>query len=338
MIVITTIVFVLISIALFLPLKPKYERAIFNLVTIILLAISVFRTGEGLYDYKQYIYLFEHYQEVPIEVSFVMISDIVHSYFASDTFFLFAIYAVIAIFTKWWGIKMLSKLLIPSLFIYFCNFYIAQELIQIRSGVAAGFILLSIKPIYDRKFLLFLFLWIVAVLFHTSAALFFPIYFFSSRSINKKIWVSFIILSYILYILNYDLIRLLSVGVFVDIVSSKLEAYESIEAMANVFSIAQMIKLSVTIILLYYSEKLVSKNKYGYLLLKIMVVSICTLPLFAGSAVLGTRIRDMFGVVEIILLPMIAYIFATKIQGKVAVYIIGTCLFTISTFNLLFRA
>lgn len=335
MLLITSICFISLVIVVLCqqPFNKGYQ--VYRVVVCLLFIISAFRSGEGLYDYKQYIYLFENYQSVFVESSFTFISWVVHTYLNSQTFYLFFIYAVIAFLLKYRGIKQLSLLLVPSIFIYFCNFYIAQELIQIRSGVAAGFILLTIKPIYERKFLYFLCFWGLAVCFHTSALLFFFVYFLNSRKINKLFWGMCLLLSYILYFTHFDLIGLLSLGSSFELVNAKLQAYGGMDETANVFSIAQIMKILISTLLLYNAGKLIRKNRYSYLLLKIMFISLCALPLFGRNAVTGTRIRDLFGIVEIVLFPMVLYLFAKQWQGKVVLLIIGGCMFIISTINLL---
>lgn len=335
MVVITFICFICLVLIILSQRRISKGYELYKVIICLLLVIAIFRTGEGLYDYKQYIYLFENYQNVFVESSFTFIAWIVHTYLNAEVFYLFFIYAVIAIGLKYLGIKQLSTLLVPSVFIYFCNFYIAQELIQIRSGVAAGFILMTIKPIYQKRFLQFLLFWGGAVCFHTSALLFFFVYFLNSQKINKLFWILLLLISYILCFTHFDLVSLLSLGSSIELVNAKLQMYEGLDESANVFSIAQILKIFVSVFLLCNAEKLIQRNCYSYLLLKIMFISLCVLPLFAGNAVVGTRTRDLFGIVEVVLFPMILYLFASQIQGKIALFIIGGCLFIISTFNLL---
>lgn len=135
-----------------------------------------------------------------------------------------------------------------------------------------------------------------------------------------------------------DFLSVLRWAAFIDIIDSKLNAYENIAiGTANVFSIAQIIKVCVTFFLLYNVEKIQLYNKYAIILLKIMLLSLCVLPLFASDAVAGTRIRDLFGTVEFILFPLIVYLFKNMFQGQIILFLIGAMLFTISMFNLLIR-
>ena len=268
----------------------------------LLFVVAAFRNGDGLYDYAIYVESFNDYENRIIEPTFLLFSHLIHQLLNGEVLYLFLIYSFLAITFKYYAIKELSVLLIPSLYLYLCNFYIAQEWIQIRSGVAAGLLLLSVKAVFDRNLMKFLFLVLLAALFHVSALMFLIVYIFNPSKISKIACLLIFMLSYLCYFIHVDFLSVLRWAAFIDIIDSKLNAYENIAiGTANVFSIAQIIKVCVTFFLLYNVEKIQLYNKYAIILLKIMLLSLCVLPLFASDAVAGTRIRDLFGTVEFIL-------------------------------------
>lgn len=307
----------------------------FYIIFMFLIVVAVFRDGNALYDYDVYVEAFDNYDTFLIEKSFYFVSYFVHKYLNSDALYLFAFYAIFGLALKFYSIKQLSLLIIPSIFIYFCNFYIAQELIQMRSGVAAGFCLLCIKPVYERNFPRFFFFLLLGCFFHSSAILFLLVWFLNPHNLNKRRFLFLFLISYFFYFIHVDLLSLVRF-IPVDFVNSKYSAYEQMDIeKANVFSIAQIIKCLVTFILLLYSDVLAVKNKFSFLILKIMILSLSFLPLLASNAVAGNRIRDLFGIVEILLFPMIIYIFKSLGMGYLVLLLLGSSLFIISVFNLL---
>ncbi len=332
------ILFFFILLCLNLNERVYNNRRYIITITLCFFLIAAFRDGSNLYDYSVYVENFEHYEDRIIELSFVMISSFIHHYLNGEVAYLFIIYAALAVFIKCYAIKEISNLFVPSAFIYFSNFYIAQEWIQIRSGVAAAFLFISLKFVFDRKLLSFTLCIICATFFHTSALLFFFIYFLNPYKVSKKTYVFLFAISYFLYFIHVDFLSVLSMGAFMDIINFKLEAYKRIEiGSANVFSIAQILKSFITFVILFKIEKICKYNKYSIILVKTMVISLCVLPLFATDAVAGNRIRDLFGFVEIALFPLIIYCFRKKKEGIFTLSIVGFMLFSISLFNLLLK-
>lgn len=338
MVIIIIITFTLLSYCIIINKKYKIENNIFYyIIALYLILLACFRDGNILYDYDVYVESFIDYDTFLIEQSFYLISLLIHKYLSSDIFYMFATYAILAIYLKFHAIKKLSYFIIPSILVYFSNYYIAQELIQIRSGVAAGFCLLSIKSIYERKLSVFIIYLLLACFFHTSAILFSVIWFLNPYRINKLKYITLLITSYIISFFNLDIVSIIGF-IPIDFINSKFIAYKTMNIdKANIFSIAQLIKIITTLSLLIYSKKLTINNKYSILLLKIMIISLISLPLFSSNAVAGNRIRDLFGIVEIILFPMIILIFKNQNIGYIILIFICMNLFIISLSNLFIK-
>ena len=59
-------------------------------------------------------------------------------------------------------------------------------MVQIRASVAAGLLMLSFVPLYERKPVRFVITVVCAALFHVSALMILPFYFLNTKSINVK--------------------------------------------------------------------------------------------------------------------------------------------------------
>ena len=76
------------------------------------------------------------------------------------------------------------------LLMYFPAIFLYADFGQIRQGMAVGIFLWCIPAIKDRKLLKYIIIWLLAVAFHYSAFIFFPVYWFYKVAVNRKIFLS----------------------------------------------------------------------------------------------------------------------------------------------------
>lgn len=327
------LLFILALICLF-PIKAYKARLFIFILSGLVLAIAAgFR--EGWADYETYI---NGYNYViagdfgTMELSFIIISNIVDLVYG-NVLGLFIIYGTIGVFLKLISIKQLTELWFLSLIIYVSNFYILHELIQMRAGVASGFLLLCIKPIYDRNWKLFLTFFFCAFFFHYSSLVILPLWFLTNKP--RKI---FLYLSVpVAYFIYFTKINLVSVAIPIPAIQAKINLYQEMLAMGeqnqiNVFNYVFLVKIMIFYILLWKIDLLQKKNQYATLLIKIFALSIFAFPVFATMPVIGFRISELFGIVEIILFPLLYYIAKPKVIPISVVISIGLLLFYISVF------
>jgi hypothetical protein len=112
-----------------------------------LFLIAALRNENVDRDYLTYILNYEQTAKrlaLTIEPTFYLFSIIARSIF-DNVIFLFIIYAFLGVFIKIYAISKLSKeLYLFSFLVYFSNFFLLHEMTQIRAGVAAAFILISL--------------------------------------------------------------------------------------------------------------------------------------------------------------------------------------------------
>jgi hypothetical protein len=315
MISILFFVFFLFSfIAFFSPKDALNKYILYTLIGFVLIVIAAFRSEEGNPDYANYKEIYEDARtgDVLVEFSYVFISHIVQFIF-DNILFLFLIYAIIGVYLKLTAIKQLTDLWFLSLLIYVSNFFILHEVIQIRVGVASGFLLLCIKPIYDRNLKRFLVLVLLAVFFHVSSLIILPLWFLGKFKNKINFFIAGIIvpIGYCVYLMNVTILNFIPIPY----VQEKLDVYAQLQELGtadflteiNVFNYVFLARIIFFYFLLYKSELLMSHNKYTILLLNIYAISLFMYPALAMMPVLAGRISELLGVVEIILLPLIYY-------------------------------
>lgn len=85
------------------------------------------------------------------------------------------------------------------LMLYFPAIFLYADFGQIRQGMAVGIFLWCIPAVKDRKIIKFILIWFLAVSFHYSTLIFFPIYWLYKITVNRK---TFIILFITFFLFN----------------------------------------------------------------------------------------------------------------------------------------
>lgn len=304
--------------------NSNYKNILFLVIGMLLIIFVGFRDGESVRDYRAYITMFNN-SETIIEPGFTFIAFIIKKYIFDNVILLFLIYAILGVGTKLKAIIQLTPLLFFSLLVYLSNFLILHEMTQIRVGVASGILLLCIKPIYERNLKTFLILCLVAVMFHYSAIILFPLWFINRNNPNKVLLLLLIPLGFLVYFLNINLILTIPIPY----IQNKITVYQDLQALGlngfdkiNVFNSLFLLRCAIYYLFLFKYELLIKSNKYTVILLKIYALSLFVWPTFSIMPVVAFRINELLGIVEIILLPMIFYLFKPGIYAKAFVFFI----------------
>jgi hypothetical protein len=338
MITIVILLFCLASFFSFLKFGEKNTKTFLLLLGGLLFLAAAFRVGNTVNDYDAYVIYYKNAFNTNVEFSFIFIAWIVRHIFFDNVLFLFVIYAMLGVALKIKALTTLTTLVFLSVIIYIGNFYILHELTQIRIGVAAGFLLLSIKPLYERNLKKFIFFAGCAMLFHYSALLIFFLWFFKGNSINKYVYAAIIPLAYVLYFFHINLIELFIQLIPIEYIQQRYGTYVLLQkkennfANINVFNYVFLAKCLIFYVLLWKSKLIEIHNKYVNLLLKIEALSLISFVLFSAMPVFAFRISELFGVVEIILIPFIYYVFKPRFLSKALVIFIGLCMLLINIF------
>lgn len=310
-------------VALFSGIFPrKLANFLFVAIFFLLFFISSFREIGFDQDSKMYEDMFRNDGE-GTEISFQIITYIIKNVFHGNFFYLLSFYAFISLLLKFYFIKNSTKFIFFSILLYYSYFFVLQDMTQIRVGLASGLLMVMIKFIIDRKIYTAISLFILAILFHTSSVIFFPIFFLSKNSINKKLYFGIIILSYVIYPYINNFTQLLIVYFDYDLVLRKANSY-SLENgnRLNVFNAWQLIRLFLSFIFLFYSNLLKIKNGYSIILIKLYIISTCVFVLLSDNPVFSGRISDLYAATDIILIPFLLYLIPNKYNLGIKIIII----------------
>lgn len=301
---------------------------LYVLVACVLIAICGFReigSDQDSVAYLKYFNLSDYGMLQVAEPTFIFIASISRAISAENgIFILFLIYAIIGVSIKFYAINALTELRWLSVITYFSSYFLLHEFTQIRAAVASGLVLLSIKFIFERKVTLFLITVAGASLFHYSALLALPLYFIPTGTLTakEKLAIGLVVpAGVILYFLRFDIIYVIPI----ELVRIKIEAYTAIEAIRsmklNVFNAVYIFKYIMLYVLLFCSDEISKKSLYFPILIKFYAISMFSYLVLSFNAAFAMRISELFGVVEIVLIPLLYY--AIRPRGLAVVLIVA---------------
>ncbi len=326
---------------LFFSIKSFFERTnlTFNQLNKLLYAILVcililfvgLRDKLLFADYANYEWLYN--SEIYIfEPTFKWLSLISKKILHGSIRTLMLIYAFIAIMLKWKAINEYSSYPALSFAVLISDLFLLQDCTQIRASVAVGFLLFSIKYIYNKIFYRFTACVIMATLFHVSSIFMIPLYFLNTKLKYTKFWLCFIIFGYILAILHFNPVTF-AASFTRGYLGHKIASYADNTETANVFSIYSLSKLIVLLFLLIKINVIKKTNKYAVLLVKIQSLSIFALCFFSQNLAAALRISEFYSIVDILLFPLLVSTIKEKTIGRIIVILFAVFWLTMRVFR-----
>ncbi len=311
------LVFAIVSLGGLFRFQSVYGKSFLIASSILLIIIAAFRGSIG-HDYEVYVLSYQYVSDgypVLMEPSFVLISWLV-LFTVNKIELLFLIYAILGVCAKVEGIRRLSPFIMLSLLLYISNFFLLHEMTQIRAGVATGFFLIAVPNIAEKKFIKYFAYILLASFFHLSALVALPFYFLNQDRLNKYVFLGLIPLSYVIHLLHFDILSLVSRLPFA-YTQDKLDIIERISTSGeairtNVLNVLQVSRVFFACLVVLLSHRLKSSSPHIFILIKLYAFSVCAMPLFSTVPELAFRLGELVGVVEIVLLPFLIYVFKEK--------------------------
>ncbi|WP_419870115.1 EpsG family protein [Chryseobacterium sp. CT-SW4] len=241
----------------------------------------------------------------------------------------FLLFAVLGVCFKITAIVKYSEFIFLSVLLYIGNLYLMHEMTTIRAGVAAGIFLLSIKNIENREYIPFFIKFLLCFFFHSSSIVFFIPWLLFTLKVNIKYYYVLVIISFILVVLNINLLTVLMLDKIFPRVKLYIEVMEWLkEDQVNIFNFRMLFALLVLGLFALFYVKL-KDIKYFDLLFKTHMISVSLFLILSvsGAQVFSIRTFEMYSVIQILLYPMIVHIFSakTKIVGWMII-IVFSCI------------
>ncbi len=289
------------------------------LLGIILVLIATFRSS-AMPDWENYYNSFYFVSDLRFEPAFQLISTTIYSLNQSFITLLFVM-ALIGVSIKLWSILKLTNLIWSSIMVYISNIFILHDMIQIRAAIASGILLVALYYKIHKKLSYFIMCSIIAVMFHYSAIIIFPIWFIKLNNIDQKKYLLLIPLGYVISISGLNISKIFSYIPIAEI-QMLLRIYSnSFDTHINVLNAMQLSRCIICVIFWIKVRKLATIQPAIILFLKIYTIGLFIFVALSDLPVAAFRISELLLIVEIILLPYIAFTFINKniIYGKLVV-------------------
>lgn len=276
-----------------------------------LILILVVTRSERMADYESYVYDFTNkYYSLGNEPTFTIIKYLVQNIF--KTFYAgFIIYALLSVGLRIHYINKYRKIAIACILVYLSNMVILQDMIAIRSAVAAAILLYVINAKNNGQLLKCCLLIFLGVLFHYSALIFVIILLMDSKKPHSWLYISAMITSYVVVIAGYTFAAILGSALGDGMIPFHFLNYEN--TTLNIFNLLQIGHLLICVFAWVNIERIQQRFPQSLLFLKVYTLGVCLLPLFSDLISVGIRLSELFLSVEIVLVPMI---FAGSIRTK----------------------
>lgn len=297
--------------------KGRYHRlcirniSILFFIWIILVLISAFRSND-MPDYENYYnFLGYGYGGERWEIGFKTYVGLLKK-IHTNPIFLFAVIAALTVGIKLLAIRKMSNSFWLSMVVYISGVFILHDMIQIRAAAASGLLLWATKYAYERNLKKFLIIGGVAMLFHYSAIIIFPIWFISTTKTQRWFYMSLIPLSFTLAIAGFafgHMAEFIPIPTFQAMWKSYQLLMENGEHInINVFNSLYLLRCAICIFLLLNINTIARYSKIAILWVKIYTISLIIFALLSDIPVIAFRISELYQIVEVLLLPTLILI------------------------------
>ena len=254
--------------------------------------------------------------------------------FTNDYQIYFLFVGALSMFFLYKGLQRYSILPLIGLCAYIARFFMGRNLVQIRSGLAYVIIIWGIKYIQEKNFWKYLLVVFIASLFHTSAWIALPLYFFSNWiNINKTIVVVGLIIAFILGGFFQT-----PISTFVTDNASDLSitTYTQGSFVSNAKGLGNPMIYFQTFLLLAYTfleDRIKPVTQYYQIIRDGYFYSTLILIIFCSFTALSGRTSTMFATLEIAIIPSLIFMFNKK-NRIFALFLMGIALSTIFYLNI----
>lgn len=194
-------------------------------------------------------------------------------------------------FLRRWNIENIA-----FAFMLFCTFEgVGLMFNALRNQLAIFIFLNGIEYIHKRKPIPYFLYCFAAVCFHSSSILYFPLYFFLSRKVNKWIFLSLILGFFIFYISQISIVQTL-----ISLIGLEGSLGEKAEFYTEAFTVARALsptgtleKLGLTLLIFLYYDKL-TEEKSNIVLINSLIICYFFYYVFGEFRMLSSRLSLLF--------------------------------------------
>jgi len=170
--------------------------------------------------------------------------------------------------------------------------------------------LISLRYIENRKFFKFLILNLLGILFHWSAIIYLPLYFFLHKKVDLRVYFFIFILGNVIYLLQIQYVK--PIVIFIASLMGKVAIGKAEGYMASTIFGAQygitlgyLEPVATSLLIMFYYNKLISKSKSNILFINSFFIFFIVYFFFSEISIIVNRVGILFFFSYWILWPQI---------------------------------
>ena len=287
-------------------LPSHLKIVVLMIMGVAMVGTSAFKDIETTADAQNYVEYFYNNSDPLIELmtepTYIYLSRLLIAVGAGIGV-LFFIYAVITIPMKCVLLYNLTDYVFTAMLIYIPVYFLLQDVVQIRTGAAMAFLLLSLFLSCRENHLLSVVAFVIGVLFHYSALAFLPVLIWGNRRLGIALRVMLALmvpLGFLLYFLNYDLLSFLPSSLTEGKIDFYKEAAETSDKWSEYIVPYKNLYLLVKCLLLWlclvFYDTILKYNRYGSICIVMLAASVFVNLSLATIPVIAGRIGDLYGI------------------------------------------
>ncbi len=276
-------------------------------------------------DSENYAQTFQNYYtdkaQEGVEFTFIAISAFLNL-FTDDAHILFLFYAIMGVSLKMFAFtRFNSNHIFLLLTAYLSYYYVVQDMMQIRTGVMTGMLLLAIKEICDHRRWIALAYIIAGSCFHISGILLLPFLFLKNKPftlITKCVWSFIVIAALMLSAKGGNIMDILQ---YIPYVGDKMSIYQKAaeagtsQSTINGFGVFHVASVLVFLYLMIMSRTVEAEDKFFPLLMRLYAIGLISYTLLGFIPDLGARASHVFRIVSIMLIADTMYTIRPRWAG-----------------------
>ncbi|MGJ1271453.1 MULTISPECIES: EpsG family protein [Sphingobacterium] len=317
------------------PDKKHLHSVMFSISLIILILFAGLR-GDIEPDYISYKDIYDKAGQsinANVEIGYYLFNVVMHSLGLGFQWVIFFC-AIFSLVPKFYFFKNHSSNYFIVLAFYYCSVFFLFDFIAIRQAIAIGIFMVSIPFIIERKISIYLFLIMIASLFHLSALVLVPLYFIMHRSFSKLLMFCLLVVCSIINILKVKiglLDYLLSFVSLPGFAAAKMDIY----SLDDEFAALSIKQLVLGFLFVFYADKFKS-NSILKALLNAYILGVLIATFLNDIPQFAYRIKSYFLWADVILLVEIVRIWSKSNKRKtIPLYILFVAFYCYTLYGFL---
>lgn len=251
-------------------------------------------------------------------------------------FFTYAMLAIPLKLTLLW--KMMAPFTFTSMIVYIGIYYPLHDVVQIRCSVAVAFLLWAIIPLEKRQYLKAAALMAIATMFHYSSLAFLPILLFGNFKVGK-FWKYFlgvaVPICLLLYLAGFSAFSLVPKS----LVEGKLDIYKDLsdagywDKYIPYKQMSFLAEFTLLYFFIYFYDTIEKHCKYAHILIKVLVLEMGYLIMFAEVEVLGNRLHELFGMFNVLAYTQCLYCIKPRYAVRIGLAVFSLTYYLAQMYN-----